>query len=126
MSAALRWIAPLVATSLAVLTALAAATSARAASPSPGARSCPLPRYPGVGYFTSLSVSGTTCATGKRVAVAYYHCRTKHGAAGRCPIGVLGFRCSEHRVSIPTEIDARVTCVMGHERVIHTYQQDVP
>jgi len=122
-SAVLRSIAPLVATSLAVL---AAATSARAASPAPAVRSCPLPRYPGVGYFTSLTVSGTTCATGKRVAVAYYHCRTKHGAAGRCPIGVLGFRCSEHRVSIPTEIDARVTCVMGHERVIHTYQQDVP
>ncbi len=122
-SAVLARIAPLAATVLAVL---AATGSARAASPAQATRSCPLPPYPGVGYFTSLTVSRTSCATGKRVAVAYYHCRTKHGPAGRCPVGVLGFRCSEHRVSIPTEIDARVTCVLGHERVTHTYQQDVP
>jgi hypothetical protein len=48
----------------------------------------------------------------------------RHGLAGRCVGGVLGFRCTEKRVSIPTEIDARVTCVKGNEKVIHTYQQD--
>ena len=88
-------------------------------------RTCPLPTYPGLGYFTSLSVSGTTCATGKKVAIAYYHCRLKHGGVkGRCPGGVLGFRCSVVSDSIPTEIDARVTCTYKHETVVHTYQQD--
>ena len=88
-------------------------------------RTCPLPTYPGLGYFTSLSVSGTTSATGKKVAIAYYHCRLKHGGVkGRCPGGVLGFRCSVVSDSIPTEIDARVTCTYKHETVVHTYQQD--
>jgi hypothetical protein len=86
---------------------------------------CQPPRYPGLGYFTSLAVSGTTCATGKQVAIAYYHCRLRDGVKGRCEGGVLGFRCTEKRVSIPTEIDARVTCVKGSEKVVHTYQQDV-
>ena len=104
-----------------------AASGAGAAGPlARAAANCTLPHYPGVGYFTSLTVSDTSCATGKKVALAYYHCRLAHGGAkGRCPGGVLGFACSEHRVSIPTEIDARVTCVKGREKVVHTYQQDV-
>jgi hypothetical protein len=89
-----------------------------------GTLNCSLPHYPGIGYFTSLTASGTTCATAKKVALAYYHCRTKNGPAGRCSHGVLGFRCEEHRVSIPTEIDARVTCHKARETVVHTYQQD--
>lgn len=97
------------------------------ASASPVARAahtCSPPHYPGLGYFTSLSVTGTSCATASKVAIAYYHCRTRHGVAGRCSGGVLGFSCSEHRNAIPTEIDARVTCRRRHETVIHTYQQD--
>jgi hypothetical protein len=101
-----------------------AGVSAGASPVAHAAHNCSLPRYPGLGYFTSLSVSGTSCATGNKVAIAYYHCRTRHGAAGRCSGGVLGFSCSEHRNSIPTEIDARVTCRRRHETVIHTYQQD--
>jgi hypothetical protein len=38
---------------------------------------------------------------------------------------VLRYRCTEHRNSIPTEIDARVTCKRGHRVVIHTYQQNL-
>jgi hypothetical protein len=86
---------------------------------------CSTPKYPGLGYFTSLSVSGTSCSTGSKVAIAYYHCRIRHGAAGRCSGGVLGFSCSERRNSIPTEIDARVTCRRQHATVIHTFQQDI-
>ncbi|MGA2469321.1 MAG: hypothetical protein ABSG64_01355 [Solirubrobacteraceae bacterium] len=106
--------------------ALASTGSAGATSAAQAMRNCPLPTYPGIGYFTSLTVSGTTCAEGKKVAIAYYYCRTKHGVKGTCPGGVLGFRCKVVSNSIPTEIDARVTCVYEHETVIHTYQQDVP
>lgn len=88
------------------------------------ARTCSSPQYPGTGYFTSLSVKGTSCSTGRKVELAYYRCRVRHGAAGRCSGGVLGFSCSEHRNSIPTEIDARVTCRHRKEEVVHTYQQD--
>ena len=89
------------------------------------ARNCSPPKYPGTGYFTSLTVSGTSCATGTKVALAYYHCRLHSGPAGRCRGGVLGFSCQEQRESIPTEIDARVTCRRHSETVIHTYQQDL-
>ena len=70
-------------------------------------------------------MSGTSCSTGAKVAIAFYHCRLKHGKAGRCSGGVLGFTCSEQRNSIPTEIDARVTCKHSSEKVVHTYQQDI-
>jgi hypothetical protein len=87
-------------------------------------RSCNPPKYPGNGYFTSLKVSRTSCATGRRVALAWYHCRTKHGPAGRCHTQVLGFTCHEKRVSIATQFDARVTCDKGRATVVHTYQQN--
>jgi hypothetical protein len=110
---------------IAALAALMSGSPAGAAPRAHLATTCKSPHYPGVGYFTSLTVSGTTCTTGKDVAVAYYHCRLAHGGVkGRCPGGVLGFKCTEVRNSIPTEIDARVTCTKGHEKVVHTYQQD--
>lgn len=87
------------------------------------ARSCTPPKYPGLGYFTSLDVTRVTCATGKKVALAYYRCRTKHGRAGRCTSRVLGYRCTERRNAIPTEYNARVTCKNGSRKVVHTYQQ---
>jgi hypothetical protein len=100
-----------------------------AANPSIGARAttartCSVPKYPGLGYFTTLSVSGASCATGDKVAFAYYRCRLQHGKAGTCHGGVLGFSCREQRNSIPTEIEARVTCRKGSATVVHTYQQD--
>ena len=109
----------------ALVIALTAGMPARAAPPADATLvNCPPPHYPGLGYFTSLTVSRTTCATGNKVAIAYYHCRLRNGVKGRCEGGVLGFRCTEKRVSIPTETDARVTCVKGSEKVVHTYQQD--
>jgi hypothetical protein len=88
------------------------------------ARVCHAPAYPGLGYFTSLTVFGTSCNTGSKLALSYYHCRTRHGIAGTCHSAVLGYTCHETRRSIPTEIEARVTCRKGGASVIHTYQQD--
>jgi hypothetical protein len=116
-------------------TALAAlASSAAIAVPTAGAysvaprasiaRTCSVPKYPGLGYFTSLSVFGTSCSTGDKVAFAFYHCRLQHGKAGTCHSTVLGFGCREQRNSIPTEIEARVTCRKGSETIVHTFQQD--
>jgi hypothetical protein len=85
---------------------------------------CNPPKYPGNGYFTSLSVSHTTCATGVRVVIAWYHCRIKHGVAGKCDRRVVGYACHEKRVTIRTEFDARVTCRRGDATVVHTYQQN--
>jgi len=89
------------------------------------ARTCTPPHYPSVGYFDSIAVTGTTCATGSRFVLAYYRCRTRSGLAGRCASRVLGFRCTETRRSIPTEIDARDTCKRGHARIVSVWQQDI-
>jgi len=101
-----------------------AATPAGGQSVANVARTCSVPKYPGLGYFTSLTVSGTSCATGDKLAFAYYHCRIRSGPAGRCHSVVLGYSCREQRNSIPTEIDARVTCRKGSATVVHTFQQD--
>jgi hypothetical protein len=89
------------------------------------ARDCRPPDYPGSGYFTSLSVKGVSCATGRKLAVAYYRCRTENGKAGRCSRRVMRFSCTEERNRIATEIDARVRCRRGGKRVTHTYQQNL-
>jgi len=89
------------------------------------AGTCSTPKYPGTGYFTSLSVKGTSCSTGRKFVLAYYKCRTAHGVKGRCTKKVMGYACKEKRDSIPTEIDARVTCTHGSHRIVHTYQQNV-
>ena len=105
------------------LAALLAALAC-ALPPAAHAATCRVPKYPGSGYFTSLSVRHTSCATGRKVALAYYHCRLRHGVKGRCTSRVLHYACKETRQSIPTEIDARVTCTRGARRVVHTYQQN--
>jgi hypothetical protein len=107
-------VSALVAVALLVL----AAPSARAAT------TCQPPDYPGTGYFTSLKVTHTSCTTGKKFVVAYYKCRLKHGKAGRCTSKVMGYSCKETRETIPTEIDARVTCKDGSKQIVHTYQQN--
>ncbi len=104
-----------------------ATPASAAANELPRARSaavCDPPDYPGQGYFTSLSVTRASCATGRKVTLAYYRCRIRKGRAGRCTSSVLGYRCSERRQTIPTEINARVTCKRGSKRVVHTYQQN--
>jgi hypothetical protein len=110
---------------LAAATAALCAIGVTAAGASPSAhasRSCSPPKYPGQGYFTSLQVAHTSCATGKKVTLAHYHCRVKHGRKGRCS-SVLGYRCSETRRSIATEFTSRVTCKRGTRKVVYTYEQ---
>jgi hypothetical protein len=107
-----------------------AAAAARTATARPAAaataRTCTPPHYPSVGYFDALTVTGTTCATGDKLVLAYYRCRTKAGGpAGRCHRTVLGFTCTETRDAIPTEIDARDKCRHGRETVVSVWQQDV-
>jgi hypothetical protein len=118
------------AAALLAVAVLPAAGTVSATGPTAGpmahsARTCSPPKYPGLGYFTSLSVSGVGCATGGKLIVAYYHCRTHSGPSGHCHGSVLGYSCSERRNSIPTEIDGRVTCHRRSATVIHTYQQDI-
>lgn len=102
--------------------ALALAGPAGAAS----TRACPSPKYPGEGYFTSLMVTGVSCAAGKKLAIAYYRCRVRAGGRkGRCTSRVSKYRCTEKRMTVPTEINARVRCRRGGtQRVVHTYQQN--
>ena len=62
---------------LAVGVSLGVGPAAGASPVAPAARGCSPPKYPGVGYFTSLTVKGVGCATGRKLALAYYHCRTR-------------------------------------------------
>ncbi len=103
---------------------LLVATIALGAPASASARSCSAPEYPGSGYFTSLKVTGTGCATGRKVTLAHYRCRVRSGVKGRCSRSVLRYRCTEKRTSIPTQINARVTCRRGRASVVYTYQQN--
>lgn len=103
------------------LTAVSATAADQVAHQS---RTCSPPKYPGNGYFTSLSVRGVSCKTGRRVTLAHYRCRTESGPRGRCHRRVLRYSCTETRHSIPSEIDARVTCKRGARRVTYTYQQN--
>lgn len=99
---------------------LAGASSASAAS-------CNPPKYPGAGYFTGkIKTTKVSCSYARKFVVSYYRCRIRNGGAdGRCRTRVNKFRCSEVRESIPTEIDARVTCRRGTQRIVHTYQQNL-
>jgi hypothetical protein len=110
--------------SLAVSAGIALTALAVTGAPA-SAATCNPPKYPGAGYFTDkIRVTNVSCSYGKRFVVRYYTCRTRSGRslAGRCP-SLSGFRCSEVRESIATEIDARVTCRRGTQRIVHTYTQ---
>ncbi|MCA1688971.1 MAG: hypothetical protein LC720_00505 [Actinobacteria bacterium] len=104
----------------------AAGPSGAAGPAAHAARSCPVPRYPSVGYFNRLTVTGVSCATGSKLALAYFHCRTRSGGlAGRCSGGVLGYTCHEVRNSISTELAGRVTCRRRGATIVHVYQQNL-
>ncbi len=109
------------------LAALAAlAVVAVAGTGTAAAKSCKPAKYPGDGYFTSLSVKGTSCASGRTVQKHHYSCRVRNGGKdGRCNKRVDGYSCSERRNRISTEINARVSCKKGSRRVSFTYQQNL-
>jgi hypothetical protein len=107
------------------LAAVAGSTSVAVATTT---QRCAPPAYPGAGAFTGkIQVTNASCTLGKRVVVAYYNCRTKSGTkpAGRCTSKVLAFNCAETRTSGPAQIEARVTCRHGTQRIVHSYQQTV-
>jgi hypothetical protein len=108
-------------------TAAVAVSAADASLVQRSGRSCTPPKYPGSGYFTGkIRVTNISCAYGKKFVVSYYRCRIHAGGAGgRCRTRVSGFTCTEVRNSIPTEVDARVTCRRGTQRIVHTYQQNI-
>ncbi len=113
---------------LAVSAGIALTALAVTGAPALRVATCNPPKYPGSGYFTGkIRVTNISCSYGKRFVVAYYKCRTSNGTrpAGRCTTKVLGFSCTEKRESIATEIDARVTCRRGTQRIVHTYQQNI-
>jgi hypothetical protein len=102
-------------------------TGAASAETTHAARACSAPKYPGNGYFASLHVTHTTCGTGRKVALAHYRCRRKHGVRGHCHHAVLHFHCKEYRPAsarIPTQYNSRVTCKRGSRRVVFVYQQN--
>ena len=109
-----------------VVALLLGGAQTQAQSPAHAAKACSVPQYPGSGYFTSLTVKRVGCRTGRKLALAYYRCRTKHGPKGRCTRArVMRFRCHEVRQSIPTELDGRVTCKRGNKKVVHSYLQNL-
>lgn len=110
---------------LLAITALLALTLLALATAGAQAASCTPPKYPGSGYFTSLSVSKTSCAQGSKVARGHYSCRIKNGKKGKCASLVSGYRCTEKRVAVSTEFNSRVTCTKGSGRIVFTYQQNL-
>ena len=103
---------------------LVVAAAAIAASSAPAAaKNCDIgnSRSYGTTYVIEISVSGVSCAKGKRVIRAFHDCRP--GKTGRCPRG-SGYRCSERRFNkSPQSYDSDVTCKRGAKRVTHTYTQ---
>lgn len=80
----------------------------------------------GVSYVTSLTAKNTSCRNAKAVVRAFHRCRKANGGKkGRCPrtTSVLGYRCTERRSSISTQITGKVTCKDGDRQVVHTYTQ---
>src|SRR3954464_1781948 len=112
------------AAAFAALFVIALGSTAGARPAAHSARACKAPKYPGLGYFTSLEVTHVSCATGKKVTLAHYRCRTRHGRKGYCK-SVLGYRCSERRNTNSIEYNARVTCKRGSKKVLYTYQQNL-
>ncbi len=109
---------------LALLAALAVVALAGVGTAS--AKGCSPAKYPGDGYFTSLSVNGTSCSAGRTVQRNHYRCRVRNGGKdGRCRSRVDGYSCSERRNRISTEINGRVSCRKGSRRISFTYQQNL-
>jgi len=114
---------------LAVLTAVAAcaalASPALADAPEATAsKSCSVgdSRSYGTTYVISISVSNTSCRSGRRVIRAFHACRP--GKQGSCESAVLGYTCRENRFNRgKTQYDSRVTCTKGSRVVKHTYTQ---
>lgn len=109
------------------------ASSATAGSPqaTASATNCQLStkeqRSLGASYVTSLKVSGTTCAKGKGVTLAFNKCRTAGGKPqGKCTRKVGNYTCTEKRYdAVPgVQYSSKVTCTWGSKKVFSTYTQN--
>lgn len=111
-----------------VIAALACYTSVSAArsSDAHASRACDIravERKLGPTYVTSLTASGVSCGSAKRLVKAFHACRRANGGVkGRCA-SASGYRCKERRTSIPTQFSAKVTCRRTGATVVHTYTQ---
>lgn len=108
--------------------AVAVTSTAAAAGPvASAAATCSAPKYPGVGYFTSLKATKVSCKSANTVLKHHYSCRLKKGRSGKCTKKVDGYKCTEgKRQSSSVEFNARVTCTKsGGKKIVFTYQQDI-
>ena len=113
--------------SLALIAALAVVALAGPGTASAASCNVSTRDYPGDGYFTSLSVRGVSCSTGKSVAREHYRKRVRRGGRdGKYNGSVKGFNCSETTLSRnSTQLNRRVRCRNGGKRVTFTYQQNL-
>jgi hypothetical protein len=96
----------------ALLLSVAAGAGARAPL-AQSARSCYVGAGHGYGYtyLTSLTVTNTSCATGRTVVHHHGH--------------LAGWHCTRQRLDTsPVQYDERETCTSGVRRVKWTYTQD--
>jgi hypothetical protein len=64
----------------------------------------------GATYVTALTATKVSCAKAKRLVKAFNTCRHAHGGVkGKCT-SFSGYRCTEKRQSIPTELEAKASC----------------
>jgi hypothetical protein len=118
----MRFRLPAVLVALAACAALAPAASADAPDAT-ASKGCSVgdTRSYGTSYVLKISVSGTSCRSGKSLIRAFHDCRP--GKSGRCG-RVKRYNCSESRFArISTQYSSRVTCKRGDRVVKHTYQQ---
>jgi hypothetical protein len=80
----------------------------------------------GPSYITELKVTNTTCARGKEVVRAFHKCRHRNGGRdGRCPKRARpeGYRCTETRSKIATQLTGKVTCTKSRAKIVHSYTE---
>jgi hypothetical protein len=120
-------------TMLAALCVLAVTVLVAAQTSSAATRGCSAPKEPAGlngGYFTELRATNVTCASARKLVLAYYRCRVERGGVrGTCNRRTVnGLYCRETRPSnlqSDTQINARVTCTKGTKKVRHSYQQNL-
>lgn len=90
------------------------------------------------GYYLGLTISGgAKCASARSLQAAWQSCRLKSGLAGKCGgagqtqgkklkvARLHGYKCTELRQAIPTQVTGAVSCSSGAKKVAWTYQQNV-
>ena len=93
------------------------------------------------GYYLGLTVSGgATCSSARSLQAAWQSCRLKSSRAAKCQgagqapnlpakkykvAKLHGYKCTEVRQAIPTQVTGAVSCTSGKKKVSWTYQQNV-